>query len=79
MQLVPFLTGLLADVLRPIIREELGKVKEEIISSIERKDAFGEYDAEVNELMKEMANASTSEERWAVLQKFKNARARVHP
>lgn len=70
-----FLMGLLAKIIRPIIEEQVKELKDFIVVSVERRQAFEKYDKEAQQLAEEMANASTSEERWAVLQKFKNARA----
>ena len=70
-----FLAGLLAKIIRPIIQEEIEKIAQVIRNSVERRKAFEKFDKEAQELVQEMADASTSEERWAVLQKFKNARA----
>lgn len=72
-----FLTGLLAKIIRPIIQAELAEFAQFITNAVERRKAFEKYDKEAQELLEEMASASTSEERWAVLQKFKNARAEL--
>lgn len=79
MTFTTFLTGLLSKIIRPIISEEFLKIRSEILMAVDRREAFKQYDEEVDELVKEIENATTSEERWAVLQKFKNARASIRP
>lgn len=73
--LTNFLTGLLSSIIRPIIQEELGKLKLHIADSIERKRIYEKYDREAQELISAMAEASTSEERYAILSRIRNARA----
>lgn len=77
--LTSWLTTLLASIIRPIIEDEIAKLKAHLITQFELNRAFDQYDQEAQKLMEEMANASTSEERWAILQKIKNARTRLSP
>jgi hypothetical protein len=76
--LTSFFTGLLSDILRPLIREEFAKAKLHIIDAVERKRSYEKYDREAEELIKQMAEASTSEERYAILGRIKNARASLN-
>ncbi len=69
-----WLITLLGSIIRPIIREEFANLKLMIRDSMERTRIYEQYDRERDDLTKEMAEASTSEERWAILQKIKNAR-----
>lgn len=69
---VLWLTDLLSKVIRPIIRDEIKELKELYF----RHEEFKEYDRKNKELAEEMAKASTSEERWAILQKIRDNRAR---
>jgi len=72
--LTSFLTSLLADIIRPIIREEIQGLKNFIDNQVGRKEIYEKYDREAQELIERMASASTSEERWAILQELKNSR-----
>lgn len=80
-----FLVNLLTPIIRPIIQQELGKLREwftgeleklkqEALDSRARLDTFRKYDNEAHELMDAMARSNTSEERWAILQRIRNAR-----
>lgn len=69
-----FITSLLASVLRPIIREQFEELKVFLANQWVRREAFRRYDQEATELMEQMANASTSEERWAILARIKKSR-----
>lgn len=76
--LTEFLTGLLSDIIRPIIKEELEALRLVIADSIERKKSYKKHDNEASILESEMAAANTSEERYAILQKIKNSRATLN-
>ena len=69
-----FLTGLLASILRPIIQDEFIKLKSDLVKMWGRNERFKEYDQQAQVLMEQMANASTSEERWALLTRIKKSR-----
>lgn len=73
-----WLTSLLASIIRPIIREEFQRLTLMVRDSIERKRIYEKHDKEAAELQEEMAAANTSEERYAILQKIKNSRARLN-
>lgn len=72
--IVAFFQGLMAKAIEPIIRDELAKFRVYVQESLEKRKAFEAYEKETEKLTKEMAEASTSEERWAILQKIKNSR-----
>lgn len=72
--LTKFLTGLLSDIIRPILREELQAIKNYYATEKQRLKDFEKHDAESQVFIKEMADASTSEERYAILQKLHNSR-----
>lgn len=76
--LTSFLTGLLGDILRPLIREEFQKLKLHISDSVERRRIYEKYDREAEELIKQAENASTTEEVRAHLRRLKDARARLN-
>lgn len=76
--LTSFLTGLLGDILRPLIREEFQKLKLFIADSVERRRIYEKYDREAEELIKQAENASTTEEVRAHLRQLKDARAKLN-
>lgn len=76
--LIKFLTGLLSDIIRPIIQDEFDALKLLVQDSIERKKSYKKHDDEAAQLESEMASANTSEERYAILQKIKNSRASLN-
>jgi hypothetical protein len=76
---VGWLTNLLASIIRPIIQGEIENLRAFLVTQYRINRAYAKYDEEAQKLMEEMANASTSEERWAILQKIKNARASILP
>jgi hypothetical protein len=73
-----FLTALLSSIIRPIIQAELEKLKAHISELFHENQKFKEFDKEVDVYMPMLANASTSEERWALVQDLKNKRARLN-
>ena len=75
MTFIGFLSSILGPIIRPIIQEELENFKSWVVDQWMRREAYQKYDDEAQALMEEMANASTSEERYAILQKLRNARA----
>jgi hypothetical protein len=72
--LTSFLTGLLSSIIRPILEDMFADLKLEIADSVDRKRTYEKYDIQAQDLTLKMANASTSEERFAILQQIKNAR-----
>lgn len=76
--LTSFLTGLLSDIIRPIIQDELKELKDFAIKNYDRLKTYEKFDAEAYELTKSMAEASTSEERYAILSRIKDARAVIN-
>ena len=75
--LTSFLTGLLGDILRPLIREEFQKLKLHIADSVERRRIYEKFDREAEELIKQAEQATTTEEVRAHLRSLKNARAKL--
>lgn len=80
-----FLAGILGPIIRPLLREQLDdlkefflneitKLKNEVLDSRARLETYKKYDDEARELMDAMAKSNTSEERWAILQRIRNAR-----
>lgn len=72
-----FLTGLLASIIRPIIREEIADLKAHLSEQINRQKAFSEFDREADELIKAADQATTTEEVKAHLRRLKEARAKL--
>ena len=75
--LIKFVTGLLSDIIRPILQEELAALKLQIQDSIERKRTYEKYDREADVLIKQIAEATTSEERWAHVRRLQDSRAAI--
>jgi len=73
--LTSFLTGLLSSILRPILEDLFKELRLEVMDSINRTNAYKKYDDEAVELSKAMADATTSEERYAILGRIQDARA----
>ena len=75
--LTSFLTGLLSSIIRPILVEELGKLKLHITDSVERRAIYEKYDKESLELIEQANQATTTEEVRAHLRQLKAARAKL--
>lgn len=73
-----FLTGLLASIIRPIIREEVEKLKAFISQQYMLDKKFREYDQEVMELIDYAEKATTTEEVWAHVRRLKERRAKLN-
>ena len=73
-----WLAAFLGSIIRPIIQEEFLALKKDLSDSLAQKKKFEKYDQEAAELQEDMANASTPEERYAILQRIKNARASIN-
>lgn len=73
-----FLTGLLASIIRPIIQEEIGELKDFIAVQLQRNDIYQKYDLEAQEIIEQIAKANTSEERWAYVRRLKETRAKLN-
>jgi F0F1-type ATP synthase membrane subunit b/b' len=80
-----WLTGFLTNLLRPIIKElidesrvwfedQIKEIRRLALESRARLEDYKKYDEEAQELINEMARSNTSEERWAILQRIRNAR-----
>lgn len=72
-----FLTGLLASIIRPLLREEIEKLKDFIVEREDRKEAFIEFDREADELIEAAGKATTTEEVKAHLRRLKATKARL--
>ena len=70
-----FLTGLLASVIRPIIREELEGLKAWAFEQSVKVEKFKEYDKRALANIEAMENASTTEEVKAHARRIYNDRA----
>lgn len=73
-----FLTGLLASIIRPIIQDEIAKLKDYLAVQFQRNEIYDKYDKEALELIEQIAKANTSEERWAYVAKLKAKRASLN-
>lgn len=69
---MPFLTGLLASIIRPIIQEQILGLQNWIKDEVMNKKIYEEHDKIKLTLVEGMAEASTKEERYAMLQNYKN-------
>lgn len=72
-----WLTALLADIIRPIIREELAQLKLFIQTQYQRNEIYERIDRESEELISAALQASTPEEVKAHLRKLKATRAEL--
>jgi len=76
--LTNFLTGLLGEIIRPIVREEFAQLKLYIADAVERRRVFEKFDREAEELIKQAEAASTTEEVRAHLRRLKSIRAELN-
>ncbi len=78
MTLNTFLTGLLSNIIRPIIQEELAALKIVLFEYSERLQNSKKIDRETDELIKAAESATTPEEVRAHLRRLKDARAKLN-
>lgn len=71
---IKFLSPILGPIIQMVIGPMLDRLEQRIMSGIGRKEDFERIDAKKLELVEEMAQASTQEERDAALDKYKNFR-----
>lgn len=72
-----WLTTLLASIIEPIIDRSIERGLKVIREAAENRRQFERIDEKTQELAKEMAEADTAEERWAILTKIRRHRAGV--
>lgn len=75
--LTKFLTGLLSSIIRPILQEEIAKLKGYLYEQNGRLQTYKKYDEEALELIEAANNATTTEEVRAHLRRLKETRARL--
>lgn len=73
-----WLSAFLASIIRPIIQDEFKEYRKWIIDGQLQLERFKEHDKEAQELIERIANASTSEERWAHLRDLRARRAKLN-
>lgn len=78
MTLASFLAGILGPIIRPIIQEEIAKLKELITDQFGRLSTYEKYDIEAQQLIEQIAKANTPEERWAYVATLKEKRAKLN-
>ena len=71
------LTGFLANLIRPLIREEIEGLKTFIAESVAQRSRFKEFDKEADELITQAQQATTTEEVHALLSRLNAARAKL--
>lgn len=76
--LTSFLTSLIASVVRPIIEDAIKDLIQYLENQYLRKKDYERFDEEAVELSEAMAEASTSEERYAILQRIKSASPKLN-
>lgn len=72
--LTGFLTTLLGNVIRPILREEIQSIKNWIQDNLAERKRFEAFDKEASEIIQQAQNASTVEEVNALLSRLNAAR-----
>jgi len=72
--LTGFLTTLLGNVIRPILREEIQSIKNWIQDNLAERKRFEAFDKEASEIILQAQNASTVEEVNALLSRLNAAR-----
>ncbi len=75
---MPFLTSLLASIIRPIIQDAIAQGIEQINKSLGRLQNYEKFDAEAIELISLAEKATTTEEVKAHVRLLKEKRARLH-
>ena len=73
-----FLTGLISTIIRPILQEELGKLMKKMEELYKENNKFKAIDREVELYLPKLAEASTAEERWALLDELDEKRNHIN-
>jgi hypothetical protein len=72
-----WLSGLLASIIRPILQEELRGLKAFAFDQYQRLESYKKFEQEAADLIERAAKATTSEERWAHVERLRASRARL--
>lgn len=73
-----FLTGLLASIIRPLLKEQLEELKDYLAVQFQRNEIYDKYDAEAQELIESINKATTTEEVRAHVRRLKETRAKLN-
>lgn len=73
-----WLQSLLASIIRPIIQEELSSLKAFAFDQYSQLESYKKWDLEAEEHIKKIAEATTSEERWAHVRRLQSARPKFN-